>query len=48
MRQQENPASTTHSYADMIGALTDLTGRRFGYDIPAWRRWWKARKQGRR
>lgn len=32
---------------DLVGALTDLTGRRFGYDIPAWRRWWKARKQGR-
>ena len=31
---------------DLVGALTDLTGRRFGYDIPAWRRWWKARKQG--
>ena len=33
---------------DLVGALADLTGRRFGYDIEAWRRWWRARKAGRR
>ena len=25
---------------DVIGALTALTGRRFGYDTEAWRTWW--------
>jgi hypothetical protein len=29
---------------DIIGALSDLTGRRFGYDIAAWRRWWRKRE----
>jgi len=28
---------------DRIGALTAITGRRFGYDRTAWRRWWAAR-----
>ena len=32
---------------DFIGALTDLTGRRFGYDIAAWKRWWRAQRDGR-
>ena len=27
---------------DVIGALTALTGRRFAYDIAAWRAWWEA------
>jgi hypothetical protein len=26
---------------DLIGALTALTGERFGYDLEAWRRWWR-------
>lgn len=26
---------------DMVGALTDLTGKRFAYDLDAWRRWWR-------
>ena len=30
---------------DVIGALTDLTGKRFGYDRNAWRRWWRSRNQ---
>jgi hypothetical protein len=25
---------------DLAGALTALTGRRFAYDVAAWRRWW--------
>jgi len=29
---------------DLIGALTALTGERFGYDVAAWRRWWSARR----
>lgn len=28
---------------DRIGALTAISGRRFGYDRAAWRRWWAAR-----
>jgi len=27
---------------DFIGALSALTGERFGYDIPAWQDWWAA------
>jgi hypothetical protein len=30
---------------DVIGALTDLTGKRFGYDRDAWRRWWQTRNR---
>lgn len=30
---------------DMIGALTVLTGERFGWDIPAWKRWWAAQPE---
>jgi hypothetical protein len=26
---------------DVLGALTALTGRRFGYDLDAWRSWWR-------
>ncbi len=28
---------------DVVGALTDLTGNRFGYDFDAWRAWWRQR-----
>ncbi len=28
---------------DLIGALTALTGERFGYNLPAWREWWARR-----
>ena len=28
---------------DIVGALTVLTGRRFAYDIAAWKRWWATR-----
>jgi formylglycine-generating enzyme required for sulfatase activity len=29
---------------DFIGALTALTGQRFGYDLDAWRAWWSRRR----
>lgn len=29
---------------DIVGALSSLTGKRFGYDIEAWRRWWRQRE----
>ena len=28
-------------------ALTDLTGKRFGYDVDSWRIWWRTRERGR-
>ncbi|MFQ5791758.1 MAG: formylglycine-generating enzyme family protein, partial [Acidobacteriota bacterium] len=31
---------------DFIGALTALTGRRFGYDKAAWQAWWERRRAG--
>jgi hypothetical protein len=30
---------------DLVGALTALTGQRFGYDTEAWRRWWASRQR---
>ena len=27
---------------DVVGALTVLTGERFGYDVAAWHDWWKS------
>ncbi|MFQ5785642.1 MAG: hypothetical protein ACE5H8_12580, partial [Alphaproteobacteria bacterium] len=27
---------------DVVGALAAVTGRRFGYDVAAWRGWWRA------
>ncbi len=29
---------------DRVGALTALTGQRFGYDLAAWRAWWMSRR----
>jgi len=39
---KEDPKWVT---GDVVGALTDLTGKRFGYDRDAWRRWWRGRKR---
>ncbi len=33
---------------DFVGALTVLTGQRFGYDLDRWRLWWKERENGHR
>ncbi len=30
---------------DIVGALGAATGKRFGYDIAAWRQWWAANKR---
>jgi hypothetical protein len=27
---------------DAVGALSAVTGQRFGYDIAAWQAWWRA------
>jgi formylglycine-generating enzyme required for sulfatase activity len=32
---------------DLVGALTALTGERFGYDRAAWRAWWSRRRATR-
>ena len=31
---------------DAVGALSELTGRRFGYDFDAWQDWWAAAQPG--
>jgi hypothetical protein len=31
---------------DVVGALTALTGRRFGYEPAAWRSWWAEAREG--
>lgn len=31
---------------DLTGALSALTGRRLGYDVEAWRQWWRHRDAG--
>ena len=33
---------------DVVGALTALTGRRFGYDRAAWRAWWEDGAEAKR
>ncbi|HEV8642777.1 MAG TPA: hypothetical protein VGV13_16940 [Methylomirabilota bacterium] len=33
---------------DFVGALTALTGQRFGYDVAAWQRWWSGRQSAGR
>jgi hypothetical protein len=43
----DRPGDPKWLTGDVIGALTDLTGKRFGYDIDAWKRWWRAQKPGR-
>ncbi len=43
----DRPGDPKWLKGDVIGSLTDLTGRRFGYDIDAWRRWWRAHTEGR-
>lgn len=36
------PADPVWLTGDVVGALTAVTGRRFGYDAAAWRAWWAA------
>lgn len=33
---------------DLVGALTVLTGKRFGYDLAGWRQWWARHRSGGR
>lgn len=41
----DRPGDPDWLRGDMIGALTALTGQRYGYDIAAWRRWWAKRRR---
>jgi hypothetical protein len=36
----DRPADPAWLRGDIIGALSSVTGKRFGYDIEAWRQWW--------
>ena len=47
MDRLDRPGDPKWLKGDVIGALTDLTGRRFGYDMDAWKRWWRTRTEGR-
>ncbi len=38
----DHPADPPWLRGDVVGALTALSGRRFGYDPAAWRAWWTA------
>lgn len=40
----DRPGDPDWFSGDIVGALTDLTGQRFGYDVAAWTRWWAARR----
>ena len=37
----DNDADPIWLKGDIVGALTDLTGNRFGYDFDAWKEWWQ-------
>jgi len=40
IRRLERASDPAWLRGDIIGALSAVTGKRFGYDIPAWRHWW--------
>jgi hypothetical protein len=42
IRRLDRAADPMWLRGDIIGALSAVTGKRFGYDIPAWRHWWAA------
>ena len=43
----DRPGDPDWLNGDVVGALTDLTGRRLAYDTAAWRRWWRSRAGNR-
>lgn len=43
----DHPGDPDWLNGDVVGALTDLTGRRLAYDTAAWRRWWRSRSGNR-
>jgi hypothetical protein len=40
----DRPGDPDWLKGDIVGALTVLTGRRFAYDVAAWKSWWADRK----
>lgn len=44
----DRPGDPDWLKGDMVGALTALTGKRFAYDIAAWRDWWAKRRASNR
>ena len=41
----ERPGDPPWLLGDLVGALTALTGERFGFDPAAWRAWWEAARK---
>ena len=44
IRRLDRAADPAWLRGDIIGALGAVTGKRFGYDIGAWRKWWAEAK----
>ena len=47
IKRLDQPGDPKWLQGDFIGALSDLTGQRFGYDTKAWKHWWQARNKAR-
>ena len=45
IRRLDRAADPAWLRGDIIGALGAVTGKRFGYDIRAWRQWWTEAKR---
>ncbi len=45
IRRLDRAADPAWLRGDIIGALGAVTGKRFGYDIQAWRQWWAEAKR---
>ncbi len=45
IRRLDRAADPAWLRGDIIGALGAVTGKRFGYDIGAWRQWWAEAKR---
>lgn len=44
MSRLDRPSDPLWLKGDAVGALTDLTGQRFGFDFAAWQSWWNTTK----
>ena len=45
MQRLNRQADPVWVRADVIGALTALTGQRFAYDVDQWNQWWESQRQ---
>ena len=41
----DGPGDPNWLAGDIVGALTVLTGQRFGHDYDAWRAWWAQQQE---